>query len=198
MSTLTYKKIRERLADHSESGLVITPLLTQKQLQDASVDVRLGNQFLAFRAHTLPAFDPYDDRRMNLRKMQERQVLKYGKPFVLHPGVLVLGATLEYLAMPNDLECQVEGRSSWARLGLQVATATSIEPGFKGVVTLELSNVGTIPITLRPGVRIGQLVFRIADPPVDNPYGSDRKYMCPIGPQFSRIQEDSDGRVFSI
>jgi dCTP deaminase len=199
MSTLTKKGIVSRLkGDGDAQQLVITPILSERQLGDASVDVRLANQFIVFRSHTLPAFDPYENHRStSLKKLQERQVLDYGEPFILHPGVLALGATFEYISMPNDLECQVEGRSSWARLGLQIATATTIEPGFQGVVTLELSNVGTIPLVLRAGVRIAQLVFRSAAPPVAQAYGESRKYLCPIGPQFSRLQRDEDGHVFS-
>jgi dCTP deaminase len=90
----------------------------------------------------------------------------------------------------------VEGRSSWARLGLQVATANSIEPGFKGVITLELSNVATVPLELMPGIRIAQLVFRKVEPVVENPYSGKRKYRCPIGPEFSRLQEDFDWMTF--
>ncbi len=199
MATLTRAELDRRLKDDSDpdNGLVITPLLSIKQLGDASIDVRLGNQFIIFRSHALGTFDPYNGKKIDLCKMQERQVVTYGETFTLHPRTLALGATLEYLTMPNDLECQVEGRSSWARLGLQVATATAIEPGFKGVVTLELSNVGTIPIVLRPGIRICQLVFRDALPPVEQAYGKGRKYTCPIGPQFSKIQTDPDGAVFS-
>jgi len=197
MSTLTRAELDERLKDRTAKGLVLTPILSPKQLGDSSIDVRLANQFIVFRAHTLPAFDPYEQGKANLRKMQQRQVIPYGELFVLHPGSLSLGATFEYLSMPSDLECQVEGRSSWARLGLQVATATAVEPGFKGVVTLELSNVGTIPIVLRPGVRIAQLVFRTTSSPVEAPYGGNRKYVCPVGPQFSRIHTDKDGHVFA-
>jgi len=76
------------------------------------------------------------------------------------------------------------------------ATASSIEPGFKGVVTLELSNVGTIPLKLYPGVRIAQLVFRTVSPPVSNAYTGPRKYRCPVGPEFSKLHQDKDAAVF--
>jgi dCTP deaminase len=99
--------------------------------------------------------------------------------------------------MPSDLEAQVEGRSSWARVGLQIATATSVEPGFRGVLTLELSNVGTIPVELYPGVRIAQLFFHKAYPPARKAYSGAHKYFCAIGPQFSQIHDDKDGHVFT-
>jgi dCTP deaminase len=196
MSTLTLAAIENRLASELPKRLVVTPILSKKQLGDASIDVRLSNQFIVFRMHTFGLFQPYSTPSAQLRIMQERQVVKFGTQFVLHPGMLALGCTFEYICLPSDLECQVEGRSSWARLGLQVATATSVEPGFKGVLTLELSNLGTIPIELYPGVRIAQLFFHDAKPGVKDAYGGTRKYNCPVGPQFSLIADDKDGKVF--
>lgn len=197
MSTLTHAEIEKRLCEDLPSGLVVTPILSKNQIGDASIDVRLGNQFIVFRMHTFGLFRPYSTPPASLRIMQERQVIKFGKEFVLHPGMLALGCTFEYICLPSNLECQVEGRSSWARLGLQIATATSVEPGFKGVLTLELSNLGTIPVELHPGVRIAQLFFHDAKPKIADAYGGIRKYKCPVGPQFSRITDDKDGKVFS-
>ncbi len=90
----------------------------------------------------------------------------------------------------------MEGRSSWARLGLQIATATCVEPGFSGVVTLELSNVGTLPLELYPGVRVAQLILREVSPPIEHPYQGRRKYRYPIGPEFSRLIKDDDALRF--
>ena len=177
--------------------LVITPILCEKQIGDVSVDMRLGNQFIVFRMHKFGVFKPYATPRDTLRNMQERQVVAFGKPFVLHPRMLTLGCTFEYICMPSDLEGQLEGRSSWARLGLQIATATSVEPGFKGVLTLELLNLGTIPIELYPGVRIAQLFLREAKPKMVHAYQGQRKYRCPVGPEFSQIDKDLDGRAFT-
>jgi len=198
MPTLTRVALLERLGrtDRPKSALVVSPILTSQQVGDASIDVRLGNQILVFRSHAMGHFRPIPPTSRELRRIQSRQVIRYGEAFVLHPGSLALGSTLEYIAVPNDLECQVEGRSSWARVGLQIATASSIEPGFKGVITLELSNVGNMPIELYPGARVAQLVFHSAQPPVKHAYGPNRKYVCPIGPQFSRVYEDDDMKAF--
>lgn len=197
MSTITKHEIENRLKRKDASSLVITPMLAPRQIGDASVDVRLGNQFIIFRLHTCGVFKPYKMPVGQLHTMQERHVVRFGDPFVLHPGTLALGSTFEYICMPPDLEAQVEGRSSWARVGLQIATATSVEPGFKGVLTLELSNVGTIPLELYPGVRIAQLFFRDANPPAPDAYMGQRKYECAIGPEFSKIRNDRDGSVFA-
>jgi dCTP deaminase len=194
MSTLTRKRIKDCLA-RREDPLVVTPILDQDQVGLSTVDVRLGNQFIVFRSHTLGAFPANNEA--DARRVQERQVIRYGSSFVLHPHVLVLAATLEYIRMPNDLEGQVEGRSSWARVGLIVATATSIEPRFRGTVTLELTNLGAVPLRLLPGARVAQLIFRDASPGVEEDGGKPRKYSCAIGPQFSRLAADRDMEVFS-
>jgi len=199
MSTLSKQAIVERMnGDETPKNklLVITPLLSASQVGDASVDVRLGNQFIIFSRHTLKGFEPYKMDPGRLRRMQRRQIVRFGNSFVLHPGMLALGCTFEYVSIPHDLECQIEGRSSWARLGLQIATANSVEPYFKGVLTLELSNVGTIPVELFPGWRIAQLVFHNAVPSVLKPCAG-RKYKCPVGPQFSRVHTDEDGKIFT-
>src|SRR4029077_12995991 len=155
-----------------------------------------GNQFIVFKMHRLQAYPGRKSEKTDVRRIQERHVLRYGETFVLHPGALALASTLEYLGMPSDLECQVEGRSSWARVGLEVATATGVEPGFMGVVTLELSNVGTVPLRLNPGIRIAQLIFRQALPAIRR---SERahKYQYSVGPEFSRLNHDDDLKVFS-
>lgn len=192
MTTLTRAALETRLTSHDpEQRLVITPMLSDNQMGDSSIDVRLGNQFIVFRLHALAFYSARDLADAELPRIQERQILSFGQPFVLHPGMLALGSTFEYIAMPGDLECQVEGRSSWARVGLEVATATSVEPGYKGVITLELSNVSATPIELLPGVRIAQLVFRHASPPVVVA-AHERKYHCAVGPEFSRLHEDRD------
>jgi len=196
MSTLTRHEIEDRLRTPLPSGLTITPILSPKQIGDTSVDLRIGNQFVVFKPHIEGSLNPFSGSGGHLNPAQELKIVQFGKKFILHPGTLALGATFEYLQIPLDLEGQVEGRSSWARLGLQIATATHIEPGFTGVVTLELSNVGNIPLELYPGFRIAQLVLRQTASVVTNPYGNHKKYRFPIGPQFSRLYADADAKIF--
>lgn len=197
MSTLSRHRIESRLAAEGEKRLVVTPILSTKQFGDISVDLRLGNQFIVFRMHMGELLNPFKLSDIELRSLQERRVVRFQQKFVLHPGQLALGCTFEYLQMPYDLEGQVEGRSSWARVGLQIATATCVEPGFCGVVTLELSNVGPMPLDLFPGVRIAQLVLRDVDPPIPEAYAGKRKYNRAIGPQFSRLTQDTDAKPFT-
>lgn len=135
MSILTKADITERLSRTDNKKIVVTPILSQNQIGSSTIDVRLNNQFIVFRMHMLGTFTPFKMLRPKLHNMQERQVIRFGNPFVIHPGMLALGSTFEYVKIPNDICCQIEGRSSWARLGLQIATATTIEPGFRGVLT---------------------------------------------------------------
>ena len=172
-------------------ALIITPLLdTELQVKAASVDVRLGHESIVLRRSSVERVDPSDLKNWsaNLFKTQERVRIARGHEFVLHPGQLILGGTLEYIALPDDLFASIEGRSSWGRLGLIIATASSIAPGFKGTITLELVNDGEVPLALYPGVRLAQLVLHQTQGRAEY----EGKYHCPTGPQFTRLQRDED------
>ncbi|OIV36596.1 dCTP deaminase [Mangrovactinospora gilvigrisea] len=180
--------IRKMLA---EGRLVIDPL-NDEQIQPASVDVRLGAQFLVFRNHATSVIDPYD-RPRDLMEMV--QVDGEGQAFVLHPGEFVLGTTLEEIGLPDDMVARVEGKSSLGRLGLLIhATAGFVDPGWpRGQITLELSNVATLPIKLWPGMRIGQLSFQMLDQPAERPYGHpglNSKYTNQRGPVASQYERN--------
>jgi len=196
--TLTKNEILRRLRSSHESGLepiVITPILDlEDQVGISSVDVRLGKQFVVFKEHITDTFSPVGTPfvKNNINKYQEEIVVPFKSCITLHPGKLIIGSTFEYVSIPSDLECQVEGRSSWARLGLLIATATTVEPFFKGVITLELSNTGTIPIQLFPGIKIAQLIFHKTSEiyaPTTEEF-QKRKYSCAIGPGLSRVFRD--------
>jgi dCTP deaminase len=156
--TLGKGEILRRLEERS---LVITPILDlDTQLDHASFDVRLGNEFTLTEHSRLSNLDPTDPLvGRHIAEYQSKVYVPFGESFILHPRQFVIGSTLEYLSLPSDLVGLIVGRSSWGRLGLIVATATKVDPGFKGVVTLELVNLGTIPITLYPCCRIAQLML---------------------------------------
>jgi len=149
-----------RRTDYSEK-LIVTPLLSSKQIGPASIDVRLGSSIIVPRRTFVSSHDVTDRKRVEQveKRLYDRLRLKYHSEFVLHPNQLILAATLEYLSLPATVFCQVASRSSWGRLGLVVATASVVQPGFKGCLTLELANLSDSPITLYPGLLIGQLVF---------------------------------------
>ena len=177
--------------------IVVTPLLIpEDQFGTVEIDLRLGRQFLLFREHLQSklSLGNFRENEEQLSKYQEEIVIPFNDGIVLHPGSFLIGSTLEYVALPCDLEAQVEGRSSWARLGLIIATATTIHPLYKGVITLELSNNGTIPIELQPGMKISQIIFHKVSPPVSIEKAS--RYSGQIGPGFSRIYKDAILKMF--
>lgn len=179
--------------------LAVTPILNlRKQLGRASLDVRLGDEFIAMHRAELDCLDPGepDYRPERIRQYQYKgRVRPFSNvPIVLHPGQLIIGATLEYFKMPLDVMGYVIGRSSWGRLGLIVATATFIDPGFKGVIVLELANDGEIPLALYPGVRIAQLVFHKVDRRVA---GYEGKYELQTRPMFSAVLSEPDVHLFA-
>jgi dCTP deaminase len=144
-----------------ENSLIITPMLDRSaQIGKSSVDVRLGTEFIVAKHMRLPSLDPTDPEiRARIMEYQTKVYVAPGKPLILQPQQFVLGSTLEYLRLPDDLAGLVIGRSSWGRLGLVIATASHVEPGFHGCLTLELVNLGGIPLSLYPCSRIGQLVL---------------------------------------
>jgi dCTP deaminase len=137
--------------------------------------------------------DPFEDATTNEYR-DERVVVELGDHLMLHPGQFILGSTLEFVRMPTHMVGQVLGRSSWARLGLIVATAVVVQPGFGGVLTLELVNMGNVPMKLRPGLRIAQLMVWHLGQPTSKPYEPASKYGSPIGPEPSRLVWESAER----
>lgn len=155
-------------------------------VQPSSVDVRLDRFFRLFDNHKYQHIDPSLDQP-DLTRLVE---VEASESFVLHPGEFVLGATFEVVTLPDDIAARLEGKSSLGRLGLLThSTAGFIDPGFSGHVTLELSNVATLPITLWPGMKIGQLCFFRLSSPAEHPYGSEKygsRYQGQRGPTASR------------
>ena len=155
-------------------------------IQPSSIDIRMDRYFRLFDNHKYPFIDPAADQE-DLTRLVE---VEPGEPFVLHPGEFVLGSTYERVTLPDDVAARVEGKSSLGRLGLLThATAGFVDPGFNGHVTLELSNVATLPIKLWPGMKIGQLCFFQLSSPAENPYGSAKygsHYQGQRGPTASR------------
>ena len=142
--------------------LVVTPLLSQDQIGEASIDIRLGNDFIITRRGNLASVDPSKEN-IKEHKYQTKHYINFGDKFYLHPGELVLASTLEYFRFPNNVAAYVTSRSSWGRAGLVIATATAVHPGFTGSITLELVNLGEVPLVLYPGLSVAQLVLSDCD-----------------------------------
>jgi dCTP deaminase len=183
---LSDRTIREELA----KGRVLIDPLDPADIQPSSVDLHLDRFFRVFRNHTTQVIDVKEDQE-NLTELVE---IREEDAFILHPGEFVLGSTDERVTLPDDLVARLEGKSSLGRLGLLIhSTAGFVDAGWDGHLTLELSNVATLPITLYPGMKIGQISFLRMTTPADQPYGSANvgsKYQGQRGPTPSRYFEN--------
>jgi dCTP deaminase len=183
---LSDRSLREAIA----AGRLVVDPLDDDAIQPSSIDVRLDNRFRVFYT----ARHPYIDVKQPMDDLTELVEVKPDDAFILHPGEFVLGSTLEQVGIPPDLAARLEGKSSLGRLGLMThSTAGFLDPGFVGHVTLELSNVANLPITLYPGMRIGQIAVFQLTTAAERPYGSrgvGSKYQGQRGPTPSRYWEN--------
>jgi dCTP deaminase len=178
-----------------EAGDVSVRPYDPRDLQPSSIDLHLDRSFRVFRNNRYP----YIDVRAPQPDLTELLKVADEEPFILHPGEFVLGQTLEWVELPNDLVARLEGKSSLGRLGLLIhSTAGYVDPGWKGNLTLELSNVANLPIALYYGMKIGQISFFRMSSPVDRPYGSPElgsKYQGQSEPTASAFHRDfANGR----
>ena len=173
-----------------DAGRVVIDPLADTAIQPSSVDVRVDSSFRVFANHRYP----FIDTRAAQPDLTEVVKVRDDEPFMLHPGEFVLGSTFERVTLPETLVARLEGKSSLGRLGLLVhATAGFVDAGWDGWLTLELSNVATLPIAIYPGMKIGQLAFFQLTSPAEHPYGATElgsKYKGQRGPTASRYFEN--------
>ena len=184
---LSDRTIKEELA----KGRIVIEPLGEGCIQPASVDIHLDRQLLVFRNSRLP----YIDVRQDTSNLTDMVVIEDDdKPFILHPGEFVLASTLEYIELPDDLVARLEGKSSLGRIGLLIhSTAGYVDPGWKGHLTLELSNVANLPVTLYHRMKIGQISYLRLSAKAENLYGSPglgSKYQGQTQPTASRMYRD--------
>ena len=183
---LSDRSIKEELA----KGRIVIDPLGEGCIQPASVDVHLDRQVLAFRNSRRA----YIDVRQDMTDLTEMIEIDDDQPFMLHPGEFVLASTLERIELPDDLVARLEGKSSLGRIGLLIhSTAGYVDPGWKGHLTLELSNVANLPVTLYYGMKIGQISYTRLSTPAENLYGSDAlqsKYQGQTRPTASRAYQE--------
>lgn len=176
---------RDIRAEIDSQRIVLEPY-DPAMVQPSSVDVRIDRFFRLFDNHKYAHIDPSEEQPELTRLVE----VEGDEPFILHPGEFVLGSTYETVSLPDDIAARLEGKSSLGRLGLLThSTAGFIDPGFSGHVTLELSNVATLPIKLWPGMKIGQLCFFRLTSAAEHPYGSGdygNRYQGQRGPTASR------------
>ena len=180
------RTIRESIA----SGRIGIDPFDPAMIQPSSIDLRCDPEFRVFENHKYTVIDP----KASQGNLTMGVTATDDTPFILHPGEFVLGSTLESIALADDVVARLEGKSSLGRLGLLIhSTAGFIDPGFKGQVTLELSNVANLPITIYPRMKIGQISFYEMTTPADVPYGSPQlgsKYQGQSGPTPSQMHKD--------
>ena len=180
---------RDIRAEIIAGRIVIDPFIPEA-VQPSSVDLHLDRRFRVFRNSRYP----FIDVRADQPELTELVEIGGDDPFILHPGEFVLGSTLERVAIPDDMVARLEGKSSLGRLGLLIhSTAGYVDPGWDGFLTLELSNVANLPITIYPGMKIGQISFFRLSTPAERPYGSSEtrsKYQGQRGPTASRFFEE--------
>jgi dCTP deaminase len=183
---LSDRSIREEI---KKGRIVISPL-DSSDIQPASVDLHLDRKVLVFTNSR----QPYIDVKESLENLTELVEIQDGDPFILHPGEFVLGSTVEHIELPEDLVARLEGKSSLGRIGLVIhSTAGFVDPGWKGHLTLELSNLARLPITLYYGMKIGQISFLRLTTPAERLYGSESlgsKYQGQTDPTPSRFHQD--------
>lgn len=183
---LSDRTIREEL----DAGRIVIDPLGEGCIQPSSVDLHIDRYFRVFLNHTMRVIDV----REEMEELTELVEIQQDDVFVLHPGEFVLGSTQERVTLPNDLVARLEGKSSLGRLGLLIhSTAGFVDAGWDGHLTLELSNVANLPITLYPGMKIGQISFLRMTTAADSPYGSKSvgsKYQGQRGPTPSRYFEN--------
>jgi dCTP deaminase len=192
MSVLSDRDIRASI----DTGQVVIRPYDPADLQPSSVDLHLDHSFRVFRNNRYP----FIDVRQKQPDLTELLTIGADEPFILHPGEFVLGQTLEWVELPTDLVARLEGKSSLGRLGLLIhSTAGYVDPGWKGNLTLELSNVANLPIALYFGMKIGQISFFRMTSPVERPYGSPSlgsKYQGQSEPTASAFHRDfSEGEA---
>jgi dCTP deaminase len=173
-----------------ESGRIVIDPFDPAAIQPSSIDLHVDDRFRVFANSRYP----YIDVKKEMPGLTEVVEVADPDPFILHPGEFVLGSTLERVAIPDDMVARLEGKSSLGRLGLLIhSTAGYVDPGWDGFLTLELSNVANLPITIYPGMKIGQISFFRLSTPAERPYGSTEtrsKYQGQRGPTASRFFEE--------
>ena len=181
---LSDKTIRDEIG----KGRIIIDPFEESAVQPASVDLRLGSKFRVFRSHRLQVIDV----KQPMEELTELVQVDEMTPFVLHPGEFALGVTFESVTLPDDVVGRLDGKSSLGRLGLVVhSTAGFVDPGWKGNLTLELSNLSNLPINLYAHMKVSQVSFMRLTTPAEIPYGSSK-----IGSKYQGQDEPTPSRYY--
>lgn len=183
MAVLSDKDIKASI----KNGKIQIKDYLEENISCASIDLRLGNEFRIFKHNEITHIDV---KNFNSQELMQLIKADDNKPFTIHPNQLVLGITKEYIKMPIDMIARLDGRSSLGRLGIVVhSTAGTVDPGFEGKLTLEISNISNIPVCIWPGMKVCKITFEQLSSESEKPYNKrpDSKYLKQQGPEASKI-----------
>ena len=191
MSILGRNRIISALSESdTDRRLFITPIIDKYQISDSSFDVRLGFDFVTIKRGNIGVFDPAREE-VSPERFRTPHFLNIRRPFFLHPNEMALASTLEHFRLPTCIGAYVTSRSKWGRRGLIIATATAVNPGFSGTITLELVNHGNVPLVLYPGLSVAQIIFHDAEG-AEKYAGSLANQTGPLQPSVSRGKEKTE------
>lgn len=194
MKLLTHDEILKLISDANPSSLFLDPLLAEDQVGSVTVDLRLGYDFLVSILTRKPAIEPCpwdDEKKRGIHSYFQETRRRIGERFVLYPHQVVLSTSIEFLSLPNNIFAEVSIRSSYSRLGVSIST--TLQPGWKGTVPLELFNHGNSPVEMVVGSRVCQARFYQIDQEVEYVIpGSVRKYFGATRPAISRADKDKE------
>ena len=174
--------------------LVVRPMLESSQITSVGIDLRLGCNFLV-SVHGREPFintsrnDEFTSGQSNIKRFFQESRRQLGETFILYPNQTVLASSLEYLKIPNTLMLALYMRNSYSRLGLTLSTV--VQPGYRGCLSIELTNNNINPVNLTVGARIFQGIFLTADQATDY-HATERKYVCSVRPEPSAVIADKD------
>lgn len=199
MKLLTHDEIKRQLSDTNPNTLHLDPLLAEDQIGPVSLDIRLGYDFLVSILTRKPAIDPCpieDEKKRGIQSYFQETRRRLGDRFVLYPNQVVLSTSIEYLCLPDNIYAELTTRSSYSRLGVSVTT--TLQPGWRGSIPLELFNLGNSPVEMIVGSRICQIRFFQIDSNVEYVNsGSTRKYFGTVRPTVSRADKDKELETLS-
>lgn len=174
----------------SSENLVIRPLLSKDQINEITVDFRLGHDFLVSVQSREPFIDAsYNTSQKPISSFFQETRRRLGETFMLYPNQTVLATSLEYIKLPNNVYIDLNMRSSYTRLGITISTI--VQPGYCGCVSLELTNTNKNPINLTVGARVFQARF-VEVSESTNYFSHSRKYICQVRPEASAVNHDKD------
>lgn len=192
MKLINYDKLKEKINNYNdlENSIIIDPILNSSQISSVCVDLRLDSNFyVPIKNKNAIISGKYND--LEIQNFFEKTYRKIGDSFIIYPNQYIIANTLEYFRIPNNVHAELAIRSSYDRLGLELYSI--VQPGYSGVLTINIKSHSEIPIELICGARIAQIKFFDNDSTKTyRMYSKDAKYFCAVEPELSKLFKDND------